>query len=75
MKFLQVALVLLALFATLFTVEARRYQFVTAKCVEHNTNNQIDGPLKICTFPPKHTPVPQDEINAVIQHIQTLKLD
>lgn len=43
--------------------------------MEHNTNNQIDGPLKICTFPPKHASVPQDEINAVIQHIQTLKLD
>ncbi|XP_073823120.1 uncharacterized protein [Musca autumnalis] len=75
MKLLGLALIFLALFATLFSVEAGRHQFVPAKCVEYNTNGQVDGPLKICTFPPKHKAVPQEEINAVIQHINTLKLD
>ncbi|XP_023308202.2 uncharacterized protein LOC111689973 [Lucilia cuprina] len=67
---------LMALFAIIFSAEAgRKYQFIPAKCVEHDTQKQVDGPLKICTFPPKHKPVPQEDINAVIKHIQTLQLD
>lgn len=52
-----------------------RYQFISAKCVERDTQNRLDGPLKVCTFPPKHKPIPEEDINAIIQHIQTLKLD
>ncbi|KAM7354196.1 uncharacterized protein ACRADG_005960 [Cochliomyia hominivorax] len=67
---------LLALFAFVFTAEAgKRYQFVTARCVEHDTKRQLDGPLKICTFPPKYKSIPEDEINAIIKHIKTLPLN
>ncbi|XP_059221113.1 uncharacterized protein LOC131995878 [Stomoxys calcitrans] len=54
-----------------FKIYCCRYKFVAAKCMEYNTNHQVDGPVKICTFPPKHG-VSQEEINAVIQHIKTL---
>ncbi|XP_075151329.1 uncharacterized protein LOC142225458 [Haematobia irritans] len=76
MKFpLSFVLTLLTFCGLFFAVDAaKRYKFVAAKCMEYNSNHQVDGPLKICTFPPKHT-ISDDEINAVIQHIKTLKLD
>ncbi|TMW39855.1 hypothetical protein DOY81_015065 [Sarcophaga bullata] len=62
---------LIALFAMLSTAAAgRRYTFVPATCVEYDTHKQVNGPLKICTFPPKHQSVSQQDINAIIKYIQ-----
>ncbi|XP_017048935.1 uncharacterized protein LOC108093409 [Drosophila ficusphila] len=55
---------------------AREYQFIPARCDEQvSVEHKIGGSLSICTFPPKHQAPNSEDIQAVIKHIQSLKLN
>ncbi|XP_030377897.1 uncharacterized protein LOC115626631 [Scaptodrosophila lebanonensis] len=65
----------LALVMCLQVSTARQYQFIPGRCtVQPGLEKQVGGPFTICTFPPKHVRPTQEDINAVIQHIQSLRL-
>ncbi|XP_037957424.1 uncharacterized protein LOC119687238 [Teleopsis dalmanni] len=52
----------------------RKYNFVPAKCVLQPIKQKIGGPFYVCTFPPHYADVSQEDIDAVVEHIQTLNL-
>ncbi|KAH8237849.1 hypothetical protein KR032_003965, partial [Drosophila birchii] len=61
---------------SIYKVCASRYQFIPARCVEQpGVDRQIGGPLSLCTFPPSHQSPSDEDIQAVIKHIKSLKLN
>ncbi|KAM8715512.1 hypothetical protein ACLKA7_002547 [Drosophila subpalustris] len=50
---------------------AKQYQFIPARCVDHpGAEEQIGGPLSLCSFPPKYQTADNEDIQAVINHIR-----
>ncbi|XP_017033075.1 uncharacterized protein [Drosophila kikkawai] len=78
MDFKTACLICLAafLFLSLQSCSGREYQFIPARCVEQpGVDRQIGGPLSLCTFPPSYQSPSNEDIQAVIKHIKSLKLD
>ncbi|EDW76320.1 uncharacterized protein Dwil_GK14721 [Drosophila willistoni] len=67
---------LMAMWAILQCGAAKEYQFIPARCVDHpGVEQQIGGPLSLCSFPPKYQTADAEDIQAVIKHIKSLNLN
>ncbi|XP_017854977.2 uncharacterized protein LOC108608214 [Drosophila busckii] len=69
---LYTALVLLSI----WTCAGREYEFIPGRCVDHpGAEEKIGGPLSLCSFPPNYEKPDEEDIEAVIKHIQGLNLN
>ncbi|XP_017097221.2 uncharacterized protein [Drosophila bipectinata] len=76
MLFKTVILFLMAFLCVASMGEAKEYQFLPARCKElPGIEKQIGGPLSLCSFPPSYQSPDSEDIQAVINHIKTLKLN
>ncbi|XP_064554266.1 uncharacterized protein LOC135439455 [Drosophila montana] len=74
LKYLMVCLVLV--FQLAHCIPARKYEFIPARCNDYpGVEAQIGGPLSLCSFPPKYETPDNEDIQAVIEHIQGLNLN
>ncbi|KRF81197.1 uncharacterized protein [Drosophila virilis] len=73
-KYLMLCLVLVLQLA--HCIPARKYEFIPARCNNYpGVEAQIGGPLSLCSFPPKYETPDNEDIRAVIKHIQGLNLN
>ncbi|KPU73463.1 uncharacterized protein Dana_GF28079 [Drosophila ananassae] len=69
-------LFLMAFLCAVLLCEAKEYQFLPARCRDlPGIEKQIGGPMSLCSFPPGYQTPDSEDIQAVINHIKTLKLN